>query len=58
MFPMFQFLRHDPKRCRRWLLMRRSAEDPTDVAYFDCGGHALGDQGVIRAGQGGCGLDE
>ena len=28
----------DPKRCQRWFLIRRSASDPADVAYFVCGG--------------------
>jgi SRSO17 transposase len=28
----------DPKRYRRWLLVRRSPDDPADVAYFLCGG--------------------
>jgi SRSO17 transposase len=28
----------EPKRYRRWLLIRRSVSDPTEVAYFACGG--------------------
>ena len=28
----------EPERYRRWLLIRRSVSDPTDVAYFACGG--------------------
>ena len=28
----------DPKRCQRWLLIRRNASDPADVSYFVCGG--------------------
>lgn len=28
----------EPKRCQRWLLIRRSVSDPTEVAYFACGG--------------------
>ena len=28
----------EPERYGRWLLLRRSVEDPTEVAYFLCGG--------------------
>lgn len=28
----------EPGRYRRWLLLRRSVSDPTDVAYYLCGG--------------------
>lgn len=28
----------EPDQCTHWLLIRRSASDPSDVAYFACGG--------------------
>jgi SRSO17 transposase len=62
----------EPEVYRRWLLIRRSATDPTDVAYFVCGGPpgttvqelvavagtrwAVED--LFELGKGDCGLDE
>jgi SRSO17 transposase len=62
----------EPEACRRWLLIRRSAADPTEVAYFVCGGPpgttlqelvavagtrwAVED--LFELGKGDCGLDE
>lgn len=60
----------DPKRCQRWLLIRRSASDPTDVSYFVCGGRpatalpelVAGKRWVVEEcfelAKGDCGLDE
>jgi SRSO17 transposase len=62
----------DPGECARWLLIRRSVSDPTEVAYFACGGPPATTrrQLVLVAGarwaiedlfelaKGDCGLDE
>ena len=62
----------DPGEYCRWLLIRRSASDPGDVAYFACGGppgttlaelvRAAGLRWAIEEcfelGKGDCGLDE
>jgi SRSO17 transposase len=62
----------DPEAYARWLLIRRSVADPTDVAYFACGGppgttlntlvRIAGMRWAIEEcfelGKGDCGLDE
>jgi SRSO17 transposase len=62
----------EPEACRRWLLIRRSATDPTDLGYFVCGGPpattlpelvaAAGARWAVEdlfeLGKGDCGLDE
>lgn len=62
----------EPKRCQRWLLIRRSVSDRTEVAYFACGGPpgttlaelvgVAGKRWVIEdcfeLAKGDCGLDE
>lgn len=62
----------DPDEYCRWLLIRRSAEDPEEVAYFACGGppgttlpelvRVAGTRWAIEEcfelGKGDCGLDE
>jgi SRSO17 transposase len=62
----------EPKTYARWLLIRRSVSDPTDVAYFACGGppgttltelvRIAGLRWAIEEcfelGKGDCGLDE
>ena len=62
----------DPKRCQRWLLIRRSVSDPADVSYFVCGGRpattlpdlvaVAGKRWVVEEcfelAKGDCGLDE
>ena len=62
----------EPKRAKRWLLVRRSVADPGDVAYFACGGppQTTFEELVAVAGKrwaveecfetakGDCGLDE
>jgi len=62
----------EPETCRRWLLIRRSATDATDIAYFVCGGPpatALPElvatagarwavEDLFELGKGDCGLDE
>jgi SRSO17 transposase len=62
----------DPTRYARWLLIRRSVSDPTEVAYFACGGPpetTLEDlvrvagarwsiEDCFELGKGDCGLDE
>lgn len=62
----------EPKRFVRWLLIRRSVSDPTEVAYFACGGPpgttlselvgVAGKRWVIEEcfelAKGECGLDE
>jgi SRSO17 transposase len=62
----------DPERYQRWLLIRRSVSDPTEVAYFACGGPpattledlvaVAGKRWVIEEcfelAKGDCGLDE
>ncbi|QEL16642.1 IS701 family transposase [Limnoglobus roseus] len=62
----------DPRRCQRWVLIRRNASDPADVSYFVCGGRAAttlpelvtiaGKRWVVEEcfelAKGDCGLDE
>jgi SRSO17 transposase len=62
----------EPDECTRWLLIRRSASDPSDVAYFACGGPpatTLNDlvrvagtrwsiEDLFELAKGDCGLDE
>ena len=62
----------DPEKSTRWLLIRRSASDPTEVAYFACGGppgttlaelvRVAGTRWTIEEcfelAKGDCGLDE
>jgi SRSO17 transposase len=62
----------EPERFARWLLIRRSVTDPTEVAYFACGGPpgtplaelvgVAGKRWVIEEcfelAKGDCGLDE
>src|SRR5262245_51832328 len=62
----------EPEVYARWLLIRRSVSDPTEVAYFACGGPpdtALGDlvrvagarwavEDLFELAKGDCGLDE
>jgi len=62
----------DPDEYARWLLIRRSVSDPTEVAYFACGGPpatALDDlvrvagarwaiEDLFELAKGDCGLDE
>ena len=62
----------EPKQYQRWLLIRRSVSDPTEVAYFACGGPpattlkelvaVAGKRWVIEEcfelAKGDCGLDE
>ena len=62
----------EPDECTRWLLIRRSASDPSDVAYFACGGPpatTLDDlarvagtrwsiEDLFELAKGDCGLDE
>jgi SRSO17 transposase len=62
----------EPEACRRWLLIRRSATDSTDIAYFVCGGppgtalqklvEVAGTRWAVEdlfeLGKGDCGLDE
>jgi SRSO17 transposase len=62
----------EPKRYARWLLLRRSVSDPSEVAYFACGGpptttveelvRIAGTRWAIEEcfelGKGECGLDE
>jgi SRSO17 transposase len=62
----------DPDEYARWLLIRRSASDPADVAYFACGGPpgtALSElarvagarwaiEDLFELAKGDCGLDE
>jgi SRSO17 transposase len=62
----------EPEEYARWLLIRRSVTDPTDVAYFACGGPpgtALADlvrvagtrwaiEECFELAKGDCGLDE
>lgn len=61
-----------PDECTRWLLIRRSTSDPSDVAYFACGGPpatTLNDlvrvagtrwsiEDLFELAKGDCGLDE
>ena len=62
----------EPDACTRWLLIRRSVSDPSDVAYFACGGPpatTLSDlvrvagtrwsiEDLFELAKGDCGLDE
>jgi SRSO17 transposase len=62
----------EPETYGRWLLIRRSASDPSEVAYFACGGPpgtSLGDlvrvagarwaiEDLFELAKGDCGLDE
>lgn len=62
----------EPEQCQRWLLIRRSVSDPTELAYFMCGGPpattldqlvaVTGKRWVIEdlfeLAKGDCGLDE
>jgi SRSO17 transposase len=62
----------DPDQYARWLLIRRSVSDPTEVAYFACGGPPATDLGALvqiagtrwaieecfELAKGDCGLDE
>lgn len=62
----------DPDKCTRWLLIRRSVSDPSDVAYFACGappGTTLDElarvagtrwsiEDLFELAKGDCGLDE
>ncbi len=62
----------EPENCARWLLIRRGAADPAEVACFLCGGPpaaTLRDlvrvagkrraiEGRFALAKGGCGLDE
>jgi SRSO17 transposase len=62
----------DPETYARWLLIRRSASDPAEVAYFACGGPpdtTLADlvrvagarwaiEDLLELAKGDCGLDE
>jgi SRSO17 transposase len=62
----------EPEKCTRWLLIRRSASDPEEVAYFACGGPpttALDElirvagarwavEDLFELAKGDCGLDE
>jgi SRSO17 transposase len=62
----------EPEKYARWLLMRRSVSDPSEVAYFACGGPpdtGLADlvrvagvrwaiEDLFELGKGDCGLDE
>jgi SRSO17 transposase len=62
----------EPKTYARWLLIRRSVSDPTEVAYFACGGppgttvaelvRVAGTRWAIEEcfelAKGDCGLDE
>jgi len=62
----------DPQEYARWVLIRRSVSDPTEVAYFACGGPpgtTLGDlvrvagtrwaiEDLLELAKGDCGLDE
>jgi SRSO17 transposase len=62
----------EPQQYQRWLLIRRSVSDPTEVAYFACGGPpattlkelvaVAGKRWVIEEcfelAKGDCGLDE
>lgn len=62
----------EPDECTRWLLIRRSVSDPSDVAYFACGGPpatTLDDlvrvagtrwsiEDLFELAKGDCGLDE
>ena len=62
----------EPEQSRRWLLIRRSVTDPTEVAYFACGGPpqtTLNDlvriagtrwaiEECFELAKGDCGLDE